>query len=335
MDRNYFFGNPEGGSSNGGSKFDIMALLPGLMGGGGKSLDPNLVAALMNGKNNQDSWGGGGCWWIWIILLFFCFGWGGNGFGGMGGRGGLQNLPNELNNDSGRELLMSAIQGNGNAINQIASSLGCSTQQIQSAICGIQGQIQEVGNQVGMSSQQIINAVQTGNNQLLTQIAQCCCDVRTSIERQGAETRLQNCQDMNQINMNFNNQTQSLVEAQRAGNMAIVAKLDDMEARHCQEKIDALTAKNLALEGQISQANQNAYIGATIQAATTPIVNRLNALQGDVDNIKCKMPPTVAVPYPQLQAFNPECFRAAAYGAAAGTFAADGGFYGVGNGCGC
>lgn len=59
MDRNYFIGTPEGGNS-GGSKFDIMAFLPSLMGGGGKSLDPNLVAALMNNKGNQDAWGGGG-----------------------------------------------------------------------------------------------------------------------------------------------------------------------------------------------------------------------------------------------------------------------------------
>lgn len=41
MDRNYFIGTPEGGNS-GGSKFDIMALLPGMLGGGGKSIDPQL-----------------------------------------------------------------------------------------------------------------------------------------------------------------------------------------------------------------------------------------------------------------------------------------------------
>lgn len=329
MDRNYFIGTEPSGNS-GGSKFDIMALLPGMLGGGNKGIDPNLAAMLSQANNNRGAFGGDGAWWIWIILLFFVWGgFGGNGFGNNRNGGGL---PAELNNDAGREMLMNAIQGNGTAINQLASSLNCSTQQLQSAICGIQGQIQQVGNQVGMSSQQIINAVQSGNNQLLTQIAQCCCDVRTSIERQGAETRLQNCQDMNQINTNFNNQTQAIVESQRSGNMAIIAKLDAMEARRAQEKIDALTAEKLALQGQISQANQNAFIAATVQAQTAPIVNRLNALQGDVDGIKCKMPPTVAVPYPQLQAFNPEIARAAAYGAYAGDMAAN---YGAGSQCGC
>lgn len=136
MDRNYFIGTPEGGNS-GGSKFDIMAFLPSLMGGGGKSLDPNLVAALMNNKGNQDAWGGGGCWWIWIILLFFVWGgWGGNGFGNNGANG----LPAQLNNDAGRELLMNAIQGNGTAISQLSSSLYC-TPHSQSSLFNLMSEI--------------------------------------------------------------------------------------------------------------------------------------------------------------------------------------------------
>ena len=168
MERTYVFNQEPNG---GGSKFDIMALLPNLM--GGKGVDPGLLALLNQGRNNQDAWGGG-MWWIWIILLWFC--WGGNGFGGFGNRGGL---PAELNGDVGREYLMSAIQGNGNAINQLASSLNCSTQQLQSALCNIQGLIQGVGNQVGMSAQQIINSIQSGNCTLATQIADCCCKTQS------------------------------------------------------------------------------------------------------------------------------------------------------------
>lgn len=48
---------------DGGSKgSDLMAMIPALM--GNKGLDPNLVAALMNGNNNRGAWGGDGCWWI-------------------------------------------------------------------------------------------------------------------------------------------------------------------------------------------------------------------------------------------------------------------------------
>lgn len=332
MDRNYFIGTPEGGNS-GGSKFDIMALLPGLMGGGGgKSLDPNLVAALMNNKGNQDAWGGGGCWWIWIILLFFIWGgngWGGNGFGGGRNGGGL---PAELNNDAGREMLMNAIQGNGTAINQLASSLGCSTQQLQSAIGNIQSQVQSVGNQVGLSGQQIINAVQAGDNQLLSQIASCCCDVRTSIERQGAETRLQSCHDLNTITNTMNANTLSLRDAGLQNTRDMINEVRDFKNLYQQDKMDRLTAENLALKGQISQSNQNGYIAATIQANTQPIANALNTLQREVDGIKCRLPETVPVVYPDIRGYNAETFRAAAYGAAAGEYAAN---YGAGAQCGC
>ena len=140
-DKIFMFDNPAAGESAG-----IMSMIPALL--QNKGLDPNLVAALMNGNKNQDAWGGAGCYWIWIILLFFL--WGGNGFGNGFGNG-ANGIPAQLNNEAGRELLMNAIQGNGTAINQLASSLNCSTQQLQNAICQIQGQIQQVGNQVGLS----------------------------------------------------------------------------------------------------------------------------------------------------------------------------------------
>lgn len=66
--------------------------------------------------------------------------------------------------------------------------------------------------------------------------------------------------------------------------------------------------------------------------ATAPIVTRLNTLQSDVDGIKCKLPNTVSVPYPQLSVYNPEIFRAAAYGAFAGDTYAN---YGLSSQCGC
>lgn len=53
------------------------------------------------------------------------------------------------------------------------------------------------------------------------------------------------------------------------------------------------------------------------------------------DGIKCKLPNTVSVPYPQLSCYNPEIFRAAAMGAYAGDAAFNGVGYNNGCGCGC
>lgn len=322
MERTYVFNQDGNNGNGGGSKFDIMAMLPNLM--GSKGVDPGLLALLNQGRGSQDQWGGS-WWFIWIILLWFC--WGGNGFGNRFGNGG--GLPAELNGDVGREYLMSAIQGNGNAINQLASSLNCSTQQLQSALCNIQGLIANVGNQVGMSSQQIINAFQSGNQAVLTQIADCCCKNQAAIERQGYESRLASCENMNTLTRAMEGNTRSLADAYREGFQALVAKMDAAEARRQQEALAAKDAEISTLKGEISQRNQNATILGNVTQQIAPIVASLQTLQGEVDKIRCSMPPTVAVPYPQLQAINTDCFRAAAFGAYAGDA-----MYGR-SGCGC
>lgn len=146
------------GSGSGSATNGLLSMIPGMFANliGGNKMDPNLVAALMNGRNNQDGFGGANGWWLWIIVLFWL--WGGRGFGngfGNGGENCANGLPAQLNNDYGRELLMQAIQGNRSAIEQIANALNCTTTQLQSAICNVQGAIDKVAGQVGMTSQDI------------------------------------------------------------------------------------------------------------------------------------------------------------------------------------
>lgn len=128
------------GSGSGSAANGLLSMIPGMFTSllGGNKMDPNLVAALMNGRNNQDQFGGANGWWLWIIVLFWL--WGGRGFGngfGNGGENCANGLPAQLNNDYGRELLMQAIQGNRSAIEQIANALNCTTTQLQSAICNV------------------------------------------------------------------------------------------------------------------------------------------------------------------------------------------------------
>lgn len=151
----------DGAGANGGGAATngLLSMIPGMFANliGGNKMDPNLVAALMNGRNNQDGFGGANGWWLWIIVLFWL--WGGRGFGNGFGNGGdccANGLPAQLNNDYGRELLMQAIQGNRSAIDQIASALNCSTTQLQNAICNVQGAIDKVAGQVGMTSQAVL-----------------------------------------------------------------------------------------------------------------------------------------------------------------------------------
>lgn len=312
-ERTYVFG---GDGGNGGSKLDITALLPGML--GGRSVDPNLLALI----GNRNGFGGQDGWWsiIWLVVIASIFGWNGNG-GFFGGGRGSNGLPAELAGNAGRELLMQAIQGNGNAIQQIASSLNCSTQQLQTALCNVQNTITQVGNQVGLTGTQVINALQAGDNNIISQMSSCCCNVLQAIERQGCATQLQNCQNMNTLTREMNNNARNLQDATQAQTQAILAKLDAAETRVLQDKLDAERQKSATLAAQLNNEHQTQTIMGSVAQQIAPLVAGLQALQGDVDGIKCKLPNTVSVPYPQLQVYNPEVARAAAFGAAAGGYA--------------
>lgn len=309
--KTYVFGN-EGSTSNNG----MLGLLAPLLQKQG--VDPNVLLA-MKGNNG---FGGEGGWFMWVIFLFFLMGWGGNGWGGFGnnGRGGLSN---EINNDYGRGLLMDAIGGNRNALSNLATQLNCTEGQIQSAISALTSQVQNVGNQVGMSGMQTINALQQGNMQIAQQIANCCCQTNNNITTQGYENKLAICHQTHDINDNANANALMLRDTNQSNHLALMGKLDQMQTQAMQDKLDALREKNSALVAQISNEHQTQALQAYQAQIITPVNAALAALQAEVAGIKCKLPNTVSVPYPQLKTYNPEVFQAAAMGAYAGDVAAN------------
>ena len=298
---------PDSGAA--GSGAGMLGMLAPLLQKSG--LDPNLLLAM---NRNNSGFGGEGGWFIWVIFLFFLMGWGnggwGNGFGGNGSNG----FPNLINNDAGRELLMQAIQGNGNAISQLATNLNCSVGQIQQSINGVMTQLQSVGNQVGMSGMQVINAIQSGNTGIAQQIADCCCENRLAI-----------CNQTNTLTNTMNTNTQNLKDATLAQTQAILAKLDAAETRVLQDKIVAERAKNVALTNQLSQEHQNAYFAQVTAQSIAPVNNVLTDLSARIAKIECNQPEVAKVPYSPVVGV-PTCV-AALYGLY-------GGFnpYGVGNG---
>ena len=287
--------------------------------GNQSSLDPNvLFASMMNGNNG---FGGNGNW-MWVIFLFFLYplmrngGFWGNNDGNPGNLGSLGNL---VNNDSGRELLMQAINGNANALRDLAAMLNTSTSSIQQAICGVNNSITQLSGQVGMSGQQIINAIQLGNQGLAAQLAQCCCDLRTAITTGNYENQIATLNQTNtlQSGQNFinrsiergfsdtayafrdqtcklgsdiQNSTQQIKDATTAQTNAIIAKLDSMERTGLMDKIDAQREMISTLKTNANIVAQNAATQQAIAAATAPLAAQLA-------EIKCAQPNTVTVPY--------------------------------------
>lgn len=250
--------------------------------GSGSSVDPNLLLSMIA---NNGGFGGNGNW-LWIIFLFFLCGWGGNGV--IGRNGGLAN---EINNDYGRGLLLQAINGNGSAISQLATTLNCDINAVQTAINSVQSSIQQVGNQVGMSGLQTINAIQSGNQALASQLAQCCCDNKLLVTTQGYENRIANSEQTAILGSKIDGGTAAVTNAIANQTTLINDKFCQLEMREMQSKIDALAADKASLLGQISQSQQNQYFAAM-----------LAPIQSEIAGIKACMPPTVSVPYPQLAA---------------------------------
>lgn len=289
-----------------------------------RGLDPNMLLALQN-KGNGGFGNGDGSWLLFIIFLFFLFGWGNNGWGNNGNNGGgngANGIPNLINNDNGRELLMQAITGNGNAISQLATNLNCSIGQVQQAINGVMSSVQQVGNQVGQSSMQIINSITQGNCQIAQAIADCCCKTQNAITTQGYENQLAMCNQTNSLQNTMNQNTLSLRDVANANNQAILAKLDQMTTQNLMDKLDAERQKSAALAGQLSQEHQTAQLLAGQAQTVAPLNNAIADISARLAKIECGLPPTVPVVYPNIQGFNADLYKAAAYGAYAGDFAA-------------
>lgn len=266
--------------------------------GANSGIDPNLMLAL----NNNGGFGGNN--WIWILFLWMIWGWGGNGWGnnGFGGANGF--LSNQLANDSGRELLMNAIQGNGNAIRDLASLLNTEVNTVQNGIFTLNNAITSVGTQVGMSGLQIQNAIQSGNASIASQICQCCCENRLAIANQTntlqtqmaanqAADQLAVCQQTNALSNQAERNTRDIVDAISAQSVMINDKFCDLEKRELQDKITALTADNALLRSNADNAAQTAFIN-----------EKFNTVATELAAIKASQPSTVPVQWPQLTAVN-------------------------------
>lgn len=248
----------------------LSSLVPLLQNNG---IDPNVLYAM-----NNNGFGGQGGWFMWIIFLALL--WGRGGFGGYGNGDGTGFLASQLNNDYGRDVLLQAINGNGTAISQLATTLNCDINAVQAALTSIGTQIQSVGNTVGLTGQQIINAIQAGNCDIASKIAACCCDVKGAITTQGYENRLATI-----------DQTATLAGKIDAQTNLINDKFCQLEMREMQNKIDALRDEKVVLQNNISQRAQNEYIATSLY----PISTALTELRADFDCFKSHLPETISV----------------------------------------
>ena len=258
--KTYIFGE-QGNSS-------LNALLPFLQ---QRGIDPAYVAGLVN--NNGGGFFGNNAWEgiIALIVVAAIFG---NGNGGLFGNGNNSNSVE-------REMLMSAIQRNGTDLSQLAQSIGCSTSRLQDAIGEVSTQICNFAGQSGLSFQQVINSIQSGNAALASQLCQCCCDIKGAIK----DVAIGQERGFSSVAYETQRQTCDITNTIKDSTAQILAGQAAIEKRELQREIATL-----------QDEKQTYKLGNMMAQANAPLAAAINALQSDVDGIKCRLPKTEVIP---------------------------------------
>lgn len=237
-----------------------------------------------------------------LAIVASIFGWGNNGFGGGfgGGNNGAAYLGNLINNDSGRELIMQAVTNQGEAsrtaIQQLATMLGQDFNLVNAGVANVQNALSNLALQQAVSVPQIINAIQSGNASLTSQFQKCCCDNQLAI-----------CQQTNALQSQADRNHNAVLNAINQQTIAMNDQFCALKERELQAKIDTQAEIITQLRGQIDNANQTAAITGYVNSLVAP-------LQKTVTEIADKMPSTVPVQWPNIQAVNTTPYAGSAFG---------------------
>ena len=195
--------------------------------------------------------------WAWILIFALLFGWGnnGNGFGGVfGGRNGFIG-----GYDIGKLATTNdvAVGFNNSAVLNNLNDLKLGQAGIQQTLCqGFNG---------------VNTSILTSTNAVQSQLAGCCCDLARSIDGVNYNMAKNTCDITNAIH----NSSRDIIDNQNANYRAIHDELvaNKIEAKN--ERIAELQQQVNALNLAQSQANQNAYLTATMDANTAELIRRL------------------------------------------------------------
>lgn len=220
--------------------------------------DDNLATGYMIGRDNG-GYGNGffGGDWAWIIILALLFGWGNNGNGFGGGFGGGNGFFGGY--DIGKLATTNdvAVGFNNSAVLNNLNDLKLGQAGIQQTLCqGFNG---------------VNTSILTSTNAVQSQLAGCCCDLARSIDGVNYNMATNTCTITNAIN----NSTRDIIDNQNANYRAIHDELvaNKIEAKN--ERIAELQQQVNALNLAQSQANQNAYLTATMDANQAELIRRL------------------------------------------------------------
>lgn len=239
--------------------------------------NPLAMAAMMRDRDDADMWNNPFAYMMMMGVMKWMYGdnWNNRDNGADVQRAEIQSqiesLRNQMADNQNSNLLMGAIQGNGNDLKMLASNLNCDFNALQNSICGIQAGIQQLGGQVGFSAERVINAISQGDLQMTIALKDCCCQTQQNIIRMGYENQMGQKDIINQMQQGFSYTNTGIERA--ASNLGFQMQQDKCDVirageNNTQRIIDTLTghwsqeqANEIQdLKFKNSQLQQNIYL---------------------------------------------------------------------------
>ena len=212
--------------------------------------NPLAMAAMMRDRDDADMWNNPFAYMMMMGMMRYMYGadWNNRDNGADVQRaeiqGQIESLRNQMADNQNSNLLMGAIQGNGNDLKMLASNLNCDFNALQNSICGIQAGIQQLGGQVGYSAERVINAISQGNLQMTIALKDCCCQTQQNIIKMGYDNQLGQKDIVNQMQQGFSYTNTGIERA--ASNLGFQLQQDKCDVirageNNTQRIIDTLT----------------------------------------------------------------------------------------------
>lgn len=261
--------------------------------------------------------------WAYLILLsIFQNGGFGNRFGngvGMSPSGAvvatdidakLNALSNQISQNQSTDSILSAIQGNAFAQSQLAQNLNVDFNTVQSGIGGLNMAIAQVGAQTGLGIMGVQQAISNGNLNIIQNLKDCCCGIKTEVLQQGFNSQLQTVEQTNTLNSNITsqgfenrianlqqtntlgsqitnqgyenqirtiNQTQDILLGVRAENTLTRASIDSFRQAWEQGRYADLLEEKNNLQNRLNLLELQNNETAAINAAIAPLINKSSA----------------------------------------------------------
>lgn len=249
---------------------------------GDGSLSASDVALLSGntGRNNDGFSDGAGAWWIVIFLIFAFMGWGRNGYGFGGGTGSV----------SDNYVLASDFATLQRQIDSSTATLERKADATQQGLCdgfyamntGMLNGFSGVQQALCQGFSGVNNAITTngyetrlGTQNLASQLASCCCDIKEGIQGVNFNMAQNTCALQNTMNMN----TRDIIESNNANYRALH---DELVANRIEDKnaqIQAQQNEINALRLAASQERQNTYLIDQLKPCPIPAYITCNPYQ--------------------------------------------------------